>query len=122
MRWLPLLLTIAAAPADAERSYAWGDLHDMGGLSSVQIELCDDGPCWARVTYDNRLGSGQLGHAASLRIGGVAVHFRIDQGPDQAPDAFAVTPPRGFYAVPPNGLLVEDDTIGVIEIFPEATS
>ena len=54
MRWMLLSLFLSvSAQVQAETSYAWGDLHDLGGLSSVRIERCADGPCWARVIYDN---------------------------------------------------------------------
>ena len=123
MRWqsIPLVLSICT-PVEAETSYAWGDLHDVGGLSSVRIERCTDAPCWARVIYDNRLGSGLLDHRTTLDIDGVTVGVTVDQGLHRVPDAFVVRPPPGFYALPPDGLRVQDNTKGVIEIFPGSTS
>jgi hypothetical protein len=123
MRWLPILLVLAiSAPVQAETSYAWGDLHDVGGLSSVRIERCTDAPCWARVIYSNVLGSGPLDHATMFEIDGVVVGVTVEQGLNRTPDAFVVRPPPGFYALPPEGLLVNDNARDVIEIFPGSTS
>ena len=119
----PFLLVLAlSAPVHAETSYAWGDLHDLGGLSSVRIERCTEAPCWARVIYDNRLGSGPLDHRTTLDIEGVTVGVTVEQGLHRSPDAFLVRPPPGFYALPPHVLQVQDSTKGVIEIFSGSTS
>ena len=123
MRCLTLLLGLTLpATVQAETSYAWGDLHDLGGLSSVRIERCADGSCWARVIYDNRLGSGPLDHRTTLDIEDVTVDVTVEQGLRRAPDVFVVRPPPGVYALPPNGLRVDDNAKGVIELFLEATS
>ena len=68
------------------------------------------------------LGSGPLGHRTTLDIDGVMVGVTVDQGLNRMPDDFVVRPPPGFYALPPNGLRVEDNTKGVIEIFPGSVS
>jgi hypothetical protein len=123
MRWQSILLVLSLATSvQAETSYAWGDLYDLGGLSSVRIERCTDAPCWARVIYNNVLGSGPLDHRTTLDIDGVAVGVTVEQGLNRTPDAFVVRPPPGFYARPPKGLRVEDNTKGVIEIFLGSTS
>jgi hypothetical protein len=46
----------------------------------------------------------------------------LDRGLNQVSDAFVVQAPPGFYALPFNGLEVEDNTKGVIEIFPGSIS
>ena len=123
MRCLTLFLGLTLlATVQAETTYAWGDLHDLGGLSSVRIERCMDGSCWARVIYDNRLGSGPLDHRTTLGIEDVTVDVTVEQGLHRAPDVFVVRPPPGVYALPPNGLRVEDNTKGEIELFLDATS
>jgi hypothetical protein len=114
---LALALLVVASPAFAETSINWGiPLERSGGPNELRLSRCDNGACFAQVTFQNsQLRGMALARSFALDLDGFKVSVSVVDGELRAPERFAVTPPPGFTAEP-SELTVGEDEAGIISI------
>lgn len=102
-----LALILAASPAAAQEVHNWG-------ASSARL-VAGDPP---RVECVNRLTGGHdMVLRFGLQLGAMVVAVTVDHGPGDEPDRYTVTPPDGWFAVPPY-LDVQEGKTGLILLYP----
>lgn len=71
---------------------------------------------WADVFYQNRLVRAiEVPNLYDFAFDGLVISVIIDSGDGDSPETITVIPPDGFYAIPPEAVVDEDESI-VIEI------
>lgn len=110
-----LILALAAFPAHADTTYAWGMLE--GYRSTITLQPTDAPGAVAEVVFDNRKVHTDDEVSFVLDLDGLSVTVDASVGRGLTPDRFTVTPPDGYVAMPPE-LDVQEDGVGVILVMP----
>jgi hypothetical protein len=114
---LALALALLTSPALAESSTHWGiPLERAGGPNELRLARCEEGACFAQVTFHNsQLRGMALTRSFALELDGFKVSVTIIDGQLREPEQVVVTVPPGFYAEP-SKLMVDEDAAGVVNI------
>ncbi|TNC44162.1 hypothetical protein FHG66_20735 [Rubellimicrobium rubrum] len=124
MSRLPITLAFVLWPAlsSAGADLTYGVALDGGrAASELRLTRCE-AACSAQVLYTNRFLRGSaFTRQFLLDLDGIHVGITIIDGEGEAAERFSVTPPPGFF-VEPAELFVEENSTGVITLYPSPMS
>ena len=102
------------APVLADNVHAWGGPKFQ---STITLQPTTAPGAVAEVVFVNKTVHADQAVTFVLDLNGLAVTVDALVGRGLTPDRMTVTPPDGFYAVPPE-IDVPEDKSGVVLIFP----